>query len=93
MNLRWKYLELSFQENYHEYPVRMHIDWFLSKPNLKFNWRDNASFHFEVGMFGKVFIVEFKWGHIRRQKNERELQTEADVQKFINAIQNHTENQ
>lgn len=52
--------------------VKMSMDWFTLKPNLKLYHKSSYSFHFRLSFFKYHINLEIKWGHIERPLNDRE---------------------
>jgi len=78
-----KYLTISTGESYIEYPPVFYVDFFKTKPNLKFNWRDNHEFTFSVKFAKLVITLNVRWGFVERPRTEREEEQHKRTMKFI----------
>jgi len=83
MEVKLKYIEINTGIPYLEYPPKIFMDFWISKPCLRRNYKDSYQQHSIFGAFGFYFAVILKWRHVERAKNENELDLEKRVNKFI----------
>lgn len=86
MNLNYKYFGLSIGRHYRDELSKLFIDWGLWKPCLRLTWESNYTFYVEIGCQMKSIRVEFKWGYVEREMNQRELERVERVKNMVNGL-------
>lgn len=86
-NYDFKYLEFNiWKDSVFDIRPRLYFDYFYSKANLKIHWQGYKSFTIILGAFGHESYISFKWGHVERPKNKREIERMEDVRKMIEPL-------
>ncbi len=80
-----KYVTIS-NESYITENVKLYIDWFLLKPDLKRDYKSSYIFQFEIGAFGKCISMNLYWGFVERERTEREEELYQNTQEFLKKL-------
>jgi len=91
MNYESKYIEIITGIPYSEYPPKMFMDFWISKPSLKRQFKDSYQYYSIFGAFGFYLSIVIKWGHVERAKNKFELQIEESVNRFMESFKGDKE--
>lgn len=87
IDITTKYFHLVTSVSSHEYPPKLYLDFWKSKPNLRFNYRDSHTLHFELGFFGKYVIINVKWGYREREMTEFEKDIRKSTEEFLRSVE------
>lgn len=66
-----------------EYPPKFYVDFFITKANLRRDWRSNSYFHFEIGIMGKYLSIDIKWGFVERERTRHEEEIYQGTKKLL----------
>lgn len=78
-----KYITFYTGESFYEYPPKMYLDFYTTKPNLKLSWRSSYEFTLSAGIFGHCFILNVRWGFTEREKTEREKEFIKNIEEMV----------